>query len=234
MNVCNWAVRVCNLAAPHPSLQCRSMAMFVSSWPMRFSICTMRIAMSSMADVAAQSRPGSRRYRGDTTHRELFWEQRQPRLQPTCRSPRAMFCFRPQRLVCDGKSIQRPECSLNIKQSSVQHSVCRAHYNSHLCVWHCRLRVASATSRLSARLADEIFHSLGVLCGHLFLRCFSHPHTETFNVHSPDVSTVSPHHVEKANLLHLPVLLTLGMHRYNQNRGLHPRALPTSAGVCQA
>ena len=42
------------------------MTMFVSSWPMRFAMSTIFAVISSMAVVAAQSRPGSRRDRGAT------------------------------------------------------------------------------------------------------------------------------------------------------------------------
>ena len=70
LDVHNWAVRVCTWCSAS-NLAVRCVTMFVSSMPVRFAISTMRIAMSSMADIAAHSRPGSRRDRRSTTHREL-------------------------------------------------------------------------------------------------------------------------------------------------------------------
>ena len=66
-------------------LAVRSVTMFVYSGPMRFAISTIVVAISSMADVAETSRPGSRRDRRGTKHTESCLAgnpSQRPRQQP--------------------------------------------------------------------------------------------------------------------------------------------------------
>ena len=76
------AVKVCTCCSAS-LLAVRSVTMLVSSWPMRFVIATMLVANSSMTDVAAASRPGPRRDRGGTIHRELSCWQSKPVSTPS-------------------------------------------------------------------------------------------------------------------------------------------------------
>ena len=107
---------------------------------MRFAISTMRIAMSSMAVIAAErdpdeiveahaescldSNPSQRPRQQPEPASEHHYHVLCPRMKP--------FCLEQVRLVRDDKSMSEcSQCGLNIHQLSVQHKMSSVYYKSH-------------------------------------------------------------------------------------------------------
>ena len=98
-------------------------------------------------------------------------------------------------------------------------------------MYHRRIGAASATSLLPALLQTRLRLTRGrcVLCGHHFLRCFSHPSLQDFVAPQPRRPSFRafPLHVEIASLLRLRVLFDLVHAKKTQQReptvGSHAR-----------